>query len=161
VQLIALIYGSASLWNGRPLYYGFSENVPLVVQAYDIESSDANEARRVNPELAPHWYSLPRWVWAPLPNEQKNGKETIDAMSMPKYFKPWDQGFPTLRSRLQKLSDWKFFSVAEKKSLEKRMQGAGLSIDQQNTIPLTGRGRPALIVFEPTTLKIVAILRSN
>src|SRR5580698_2143194 len=27
IQLCALIYGSASLWNGRPLYYAFSENL--------------------------------------------------------------------------------------------------------------------------------------
>lgn len=31
VQLCALIYGVAALWNGRPLYYAFSESVLQVV----------------------------------------------------------------------------------------------------------------------------------
>src|SRR5580693_129350 len=36
IQLFALIYGTMSIWNGRPLYYAFSENVLQIVQAYDI-----------------------------------------------------------------------------------------------------------------------------
>ncbi|MEO7209033.1 MAG: hypothetical protein ABI356_04475, partial [Steroidobacteraceae bacterium] len=67
VQLCALIYGSASLWNGRPLYYAFSVNILQLVQAYDIDPSEAKLGREQNPTLAPHWYSLPRWIWAPLP----------------------------------------------------------------------------------------------
>jgi hypothetical protein len=27
VQLVALVYGTVSLWHGRPLYYAFSENI--------------------------------------------------------------------------------------------------------------------------------------
>jgi hypothetical protein len=66
VQLSALIYGSLSLWNGRPLYYAFSESVLQLVQAYDIDDKDAEIGRQQNPSLAPHWYNLPRWIWAPL-----------------------------------------------------------------------------------------------
>lgn len=69
LQLTALIYGSASLWNGRPLYYAFSETVLQLVQAYDIEPAQAQAGRRQNPDFAPHWYSLPRWIWAPLPKD--------------------------------------------------------------------------------------------
>ena len=69
VQICALAYGSASLWNGRPLYYAFSENALSVVQAYDIDDHEAQLARKQNPEFAPHWYSLPRWVWAPRPGK--------------------------------------------------------------------------------------------
>src|ERR1700722_4689481 len=36
VQLCALGYGSVSLWDGRPLYFAFSESVLQMVQAYDI-----------------------------------------------------------------------------------------------------------------------------
>src|ERR1700761_2359944 len=69
VQLCALAYGSYSLWNGRPLYYAFSERVLQLVQAYDINADEARLGREQNPSLAPHWYSLPRWVWAPLPQD--------------------------------------------------------------------------------------------
>src|SRR5260370_22349892 len=37
-QLCALTYGSMSLWNGRPLYYAFSENILQLVHAYDIDA---------------------------------------------------------------------------------------------------------------------------
>jgi len=71
VQLCALTYGSASLWSGRPLYYAFSENVLQLVQAYDINAVEAKLGRKQNATLAPHWYSLPRWIWAPLPQDPR------------------------------------------------------------------------------------------
>jgi hypothetical protein len=45
VQLCALTYGTVSLWNGRPLYYAFSENVLQLVQAYDIDADEAQLGR--------------------------------------------------------------------------------------------------------------------
>ena len=69
VQLVALGYGATTLWNGRPLYYAFSVNCLQVVQASDIDPEAARAAREKNLPLAPHWYSLPRWIWAPFPKD--------------------------------------------------------------------------------------------
>src|SRR5271170_7421897 len=69
VQLAALIYGATTLWHGRPLYYTFSANRLETVQASDLENEEIALARQQNPSFAPHWYSLPRWVWAPLPED--------------------------------------------------------------------------------------------
>src|SRR5258708_19670848 len=60
IQLIALIYGTMSIWNGRPLYYAFSENVLQVVQAYDINPAHLPLPPRPKPPLPPPCYSLPR-----------------------------------------------------------------------------------------------------
>jgi hypothetical protein len=169
VQLCALIYGSVSLWNGRPLYYAFSENILQLVQAYDIDAADAEAGRRQNPGLAPHWYSLPRWIWAPLPQNAEESKKIVvsavtggdDVTSMPKYFKPWEDGLPSLRSQLKKVDDVPYFAKGEKKKLKERMKAAGLPDDQLNTMPLTGRGHPLLAVFDPATLKITATFKAN
>ena len=133
IQLFALIYGTMSVWNGRPLYYAFSENVLQVVQAYDIDPRERSLARQRKSEFAPHWYSLPRWVWAPLPQDLAvRGKIVAsaiaggdDVISMPRYFKPWDQGLPARRTQLKRVDDQKFFSGVEKKRLKERMQAAG------------------------------------
>ena len=69
VQLSALLYGGLSLWNGRPLYYAFSENVLQLVQAYDIEPRELQLARQQRVQITPHWYDTPRWIWAPLPTD--------------------------------------------------------------------------------------------
>src|SRR5580700_4923297 len=106
LQLCALGYGAASLWNGRPLYYAFSESVLQLVQAYDIDDEEAARGRQQNPELAPHWYSLPRWVWAPLPQDTDEREKIVqsavsggdDVISMPRYFKPWGDGLNGLRA---------------------------------------------------------------
>jgi hypothetical protein len=163
VQLCALSYGSVSLWNGRPLYYAFSENLLQLVQAYDIDAAEADAGRRENPSLAPHWYSLPRWVWAPLPQDAEESRKIItstiiggdDVISMPKYFKPWEDGLPWLRKQLKKIDDVRYFAKSQKDKLKEKMRAAGLPDDQANTIPLTGRGHPLLAVIDPVTLKIM------
>jgi hypothetical protein len=167
VQLSALIYGTVSLWNGRPLYYAFSENVLQLVQAYDIDAREAALGRQQNAQWAPHWYSLPRWIWAPLPQDVDERDRIVrsaitggdDVISMPRYFKPWEQGLPALRGQLKKVDDLRYFSGPDKKSLEQQMLAAGLATDELNSMPLTGRASPLLAVFDPASLKIKAILR--
>jgi hypothetical protein len=169
VQLSALIYGAVSLWHGRPLYYAFSENVLQLVQAYDIDAGEVALARQQKTELAPHWYSLPRWIWAPLPQDPHEREKIVtsaigggdDVISMPRYFKPWEQGLPALRTQLKKVDNVGYFSAADKKVLKEHMRAAGFSTDQLNSIPLTGRGYPLLAVFDPASLKITAIFKTK
>jgi hypothetical protein len=166
VQLCALTYGSVQLWNGRPLYYVFSENSLSVVQAYDIDNQEADLGRRQNAAFAPHWYSLPRWAWVPLPPDPTKRQEIVSGaasgaavISMPRYYKSWEQGLPALRDQLIKPEDSKFFSGVEKKMLKQRMQAAGMATDQANSLPFTGRTRPLLAVFNRSSLKITGMFK--
>jgi hypothetical protein len=167
VQLCALTYGSVSLWNGRPLYYAFSENILQLVQAYDIDANEAKLGREQNPTLAPHWYSLPRWIWAPLPKDAKISEQIVtaaitggdDVISMPRYFRRWEEGLPSLRSQLKKADDVPYFAKSQKQLLKEKMRAAGLADDQPDTMSLTGRGHPLLAVFDRSSLRIVAVFR--
>jgi hypothetical protein len=80
---------------------------------------------------------------------------------MPRYFKRWEDGVPSLRGQLKRVDDVAYFGKAEKKTLKERMKAAGLPDDQLDTMPLTGRGHPVLAVFDPASLKITAVLRSK
>jgi len=167
VQLAALVYGSIALWQGRPLYYAFSENQLEVVQASDLDATEVELGRQHNPDFAPHWYSLPRWIWAPLPPDPKTRDSIVtaavtggnDVTNMPRYFKPWSQGLPDLRKQLKKVDELRFFSGQQKKALERRMTQMGLSVEESSTIPMTGRGVPLLAVFDLRTLQMKALLR--
>lgn len=169
VQLVALVYGTSTLWNGRPLYYAFSENVLQVVQAYDLDPREAALARDRGLELAPHWYSLPRWIWAPLPQDPAERDRIIgsamqggfDVVALPAYFRPWEQGLPALQAQLANVDKLQFFSPKEKKVLEARLRSAGLAADQRNAIAFTGRGRPLLAVFDRATLRIESIVQAD
>jgi hypothetical protein len=168
-QLIALIYGTTQLWDGRPLYYAFSENVLQMIQAYDIDSSELKIAREQHLELVPHWYSLPRWIWAPLPADPSERERIVastltggdDVISMPRYYKQWEQGLPALREQLKNVDEVGYFSPSQKKALKQRMRARGLATDQHDAIPLTGRGPPLLAVVDPVTLKIKAIIKAT
>jgi len=167
VQLIALGYGALSLWHGRPLYYAFSENVLQLVQAYDIDPQELTLAREQDAPLVPHWYSRPRWIWAPLPQDSKEADRIMssaiaggaDVISMPRYFKPWEQGMAALRTQLKKVDDLGYFSRADRNTLKARMRDAGLATEQSNAIPLIGRGHPLLAVFDPSSLRLQGIFR--
>jgi len=161
VQLCALIYGTTSLWSGRPLYYAFSDPVVQLVQAYDISAEDARSGRAESPHLAPHWYSLPRWIWATLPEDvlERDKKNNVsvaedDPISQPRYFKPWEQGLPSLKARLRKVDEVAYFSPQDKRTIKKHMQALGLSTDESNAIPYIGRGTQLLAVFDLTTMKM-------
>jgi hypothetical protein len=167
VQLAALGYGTVSLWNGRPLYYAFSVNCLSLVQAYDIEPGDATLGRERNPDLAPHWYSLPRWIWALLPEDTAQAQKIVgaaitggsDVTAMPIYYRSLDAGLKELRTQLHKVEDNRFFTPGQQKVLEARMRAAGIATDQVNTIAFTGRLHPLLAVFDPSALKLVAFFK--
>jgi hypothetical protein len=166
VQLAALVYGTVTLWHGRPLYYAFSVKELDVVQATDLDPSEIELGRKLNPDFTPHWYSLPRWIWAPLPDDATTADAIVksaitggnDVTDMPRYFKPWSQGLPELRKQLKKVDDWGYFSLAQKKVLKQRMAQRGLALDTANTIPMTGRDTPLLAVFDLSTMQIKALL---
>ena len=118
------------------------------MQAYDIDAREAKVGQEQNPELAPHWYSLPRWIWAPLPQNADEAKKIVtstitggdDVTSMPRYFKPWEEGLPSLRSRLKKVDNVAYFGQEREEKLKDKMKAAGMTDDQPDTMPLTGRG---------------------
>jgi hypothetical protein len=170
VQIAALVYGAATLWQGRPLYYTFSADRLEMVQASDFEASEIALARRQNPALAPHWHSLPRWVWAPLPDDPAEAAAIVnsnvlaggqDVIAMPRYFKSWEQGLPQLRAQLARLDDIKGLSGADKASLRSRLSRRGLAPDQRNSIMMWGNARWVLVVFDLPTLRIGAILKPD
>jgi hypothetical protein len=166
VQLVALAYGTVTLWGGRPLYYSFSENELSVTQAMDMQPEAIEQGRKLNPAFAPHWYSLPRWIWAPLPQDRNTAQEIVgaaisggsDVTALPRYFKDWQQGLPELRKQLKKLDDVGYFSRNQRKILRQRMEAQGFPPDEPIAMPMTGHGVPLLAVFDPKTLTIRALL---
>lgn len=170
VQIAALIYGAATLWQGRPLYYAFSVDRLETVQASDLKPEEITLAKHENPSFAPRWHSVPRWVWAPLPEDPDKAanivKSTVfggqDVIDMPRYFKPWDAGLPDLRQRLSVVTDIRYFSKAEMARLKSRMTRLGLSSQQRNALVMWGgTSRRVVAVFDPETLQIRAFVRAD
>jgi hypothetical protein len=168
-QLLALGYGTVTLWMGRPLYYAFSVNSLQLVQASDLRAEEIALGQRQNPQLAPHWYSLPRWIWVPLPKDPQQAAQIVqgtlfggkDVVQMPRMFRPWEQGLPALRAELGTADSIVYFSRAEKRRLEERMTQLGLALDQKNAMVMWGASRRVLAVFDLKTLRIVALLRPD
>ena len=119
--------------------------------------------------LAPHWYSLPRWIWAPLPDNYDEANNIVrsaiqggfDVTARPAYYKPWASGAAELRSQLKRVDEIKFFSMKERGLLKQRMTALGLAPDQADAIPLTGRKRPLLAVFDPSNLRLLTYIKPN
>jgi hypothetical protein len=168
VQLVAFGYGVTTLWHGRPLYYAFSVNCLSVVQAQDIDR-DSAAASTQNSVSAPHWYSLPHWIWAPLPNDSEEANRIVrsaiqggfDVTARPAYYRPWVSGAAELRRQLKRVDDIKFFSLKERTLLKQRMTALGFAPDRANSIALTGRKRPLLVVFDPSNLRLLEYIKPN
>ena len=170
VQLLALVYGTGTLWGGRPLYYAFSVNELQITQASDIDPAEAVLAKRENPSFAPHWYSLPRWVWAPLPDDPDLRQKIItgavfgdgdDVIQMPRYFRSWQQGELALRKHLETVDALRQFSKAEKQRLKGRMEQIGVPANQANSLTMSGRAGFLVAVFDPRSLQLKTFLRPD
>jgi hypothetical protein len=172
VQAVALVYGAYTLWYGRPLYYAFSVDRLELVQASDLKAGEKTaetaQAKAENNELAPHWYSLPRWIWAPLPENPDEALKIVqsavfggsDVIQIPRYFRSWDSGREELRKKLRRVDEWVYYSRVEKQTLRTRMARLGVPVDRPNTMILWGGSRRVLVVFDPD-LRIRAMLRSD
>jgi hypothetical protein len=157
VQLIALVYGGITLWHGRPLYYAYSGRELSIVQGTELDPAEVALGQQKNPGLAPNWYSLPRWIYAPnLPAGTPGG---TDATSLPRYFQPWSNGLPDLRGKLKPVDNWLYFTRSQQSALKKRLAEQGFGADYPATMPMTGRDIPLLAVFDPKTLELKALLR--
>jgi hypothetical protein len=170
VQLLALGYGAATLWRGRPLYYTFSVDRLQMVQAPDLAAEEIGRARRENPALAPHWYSGVRWVWAPLPSDPAEANRIMqsaifggrDVIQMPRYFRPWSAGLAQLRAHLTSVGDLKALSPSQQKTAASRMRARGLDPAQHNVLLMWGSGgRRLVVVFDTGTLDVRSMLKSD
>jgi hypothetical protein len=167
VQLAALVYGAFTLWYARPLYYAFSADRLELVRASDLRPDPRAHAAAEAAALAPHWYSLPRWIWAPLPSNPEEAMSIVhsamlggpDVVQMPGYFRPWELGLPELRRRLRAVDEWPYLSRAEQVGLGRRMSALGVPAGERNTLILWGGSRRVLVVFDPATLRIRLMLR--
>lgn len=159
VQLVALVYGSITLWHGRPVYYVYSGHELSVVQATDVDPAQFALGRQTNPDLTPHWYSLPRWAYAPDPPGSNTAK--ANSSGLLRSVQPWSNGLPDLRGKLKKADDWRYFSMLQKNVLKKRLAEQGFGADYPATMPMTGRDVPLLAVFDSKTLEIKALLRAK
>jgi hypothetical protein len=157
VQLAALAYGAATLWQGRPLYYAFSEDRLQLVQASDLNAQEIARARAENAAFAPYWNSRPRWVWAPLPEDPKLRAQIVraavkggdDVIQMPRLFRSWEGGLPELRAHLQTVDAQPDIRLRKlKPMLRQRVAELGFDPDQPNTLLFTGRGTPLLAIID-------------
>jgi hypothetical protein len=170
VQLVALFYGAGTLWSGRPLYYAYSAKELEMVAASEVPANEAALARQQNPDLAPHWYSRPRWIWAALPTDpaeqagirkREAAQDIDDITGMPSYFRGLAQAGDTLRADLRKVDEQVLFSRQERQTLKARMARMGLPTDTPDALSLIGRQGPVLVVFDRSTLSIQALLRAD
>jgi hypothetical protein len=169
VQVGALAYATYILWIGRPLYYTFSADRLEVVRAFEIEAADRAAALELNPSLAPHWYSRPRWVWAQMPEDAEVAGGIIqsaisggpDIVNMPRYFRPWEQGLAELRRQLKPISGLKMLTTRSHARVAARARDLQLPDTQANAMIMTGRSTPLVALFDLDTMQQVALISTD
>jgi hypothetical protein len=167
VQLVAAGYGLTTLWHGRPLYYTYSERFLEMVQAGDLSKEQIALGQKLNPALAPHWYSLPRWIYVPLPKDKTLSDQIMqssiqggdDVIQMPRYYRPWNEGLPELRTRLRVVGEMTEIGLHDKELVAARMRDMGVAAGQRVALPMMGRGRPLVAIIDPATASIRTLIK--
>jgi hypothetical protein len=167
VQMVAAGYGFTTLWNGRPLYYTYSEGFLQMVQAADLNTEQVALGEKQNPQLAPHWYSLPRWIYAPLPKDEEVAGKIVsaailggdDVIDMPRLYRPWEQGLADIRHNLHGLTELKSVGFQDKKVAAQRLKQAGFAPEQPMLLPMLGKDKPLVAVVDTRTAQIKTLIR--
>jgi hypothetical protein len=159
VQVAALAYGSWTLWQGRPLFYVFSQDRMELVEAAQFDDERMKRAHEKSAKIMPSWSSLPQWVWAPLPEDNDEVAAIVysaltegkDVTSMPEHFHPWADGLPALRAQLQPLPE-----LREKLSLDGAayavfIHSLGKDEAKLGWLLIQGGKREGVMVFERET----------
>lgn len=169
VQILAAGYGATTLWQGRILYYVFSQKYVEIVQASDLGGEEITLGRKLNPGLAPHWYSRPRWIYAPLPEDPKLREQIVDnavrgdddVIQMPRFYQAWQNGSGALRKTLDKVDKISQFSHKQREVLKMRMSQLNLPTDEPVAVAMMGRETWLLAVFDPNALTLRAVIRAD
>jgi hypothetical protein len=159
VQLAALIYGTKTLWDGRPLYYVFSASQVDLVQAIAIDPQDTQVALSRGATLVPKWYSRPRWVWARLPDDPDEFKQLLfgrlllggDVVTMPQYFHPIAEAVPTMRSAYVQIRSLQGAPEMDDAEYARRLALLGKAEEAVGVLPIVGRAREGAMVFDRAT----------
>lgn len=166
IQLLALGYGTLTLWHGRPLFHVFSVDRFEEVAASDVDDAEMEIARKENSAFVPGPVSLPRWVWAPLPENEEESKKIVesalfkgkDIIAMPRYFKLFEQAQGAIRAQLKPIDELRGLTKAEKVSLASQFADLGLP-EKLGAILFVGPSKSAVAVLDRETLAIKAILK--
>lgn len=160
VQLAALGYGAHTLWLGRPLYYAFSLDRAEIVTAADFDDEVIRMARLKHAAIIPEWYSRPRWIYAPLPNDPETRGEIIrsaitgghDVTSRPEYFRPLSEGASAMRERyLPMRSLVGTGGLLSGSDYQSRLQELGRPEADLGALPIDGRSRSGAVIFDRAT----------
>jgi hypothetical protein len=159
VQLAALGYGAGTLWVGRPLYYVYSQDRVEVVPAIAVDERSVELARQQGGRFIPGLFSLPQWVWAPLPEDPEERDRIIsrvlfggpDIVAMPQYYRPLKEGMVAMRTQfltLKALSGHSGMGVAEYAALSAELARPEAEL---GVLPVQGRSHDGAWIFDRTT----------
>jgi hypothetical protein len=159
IQLMALGYGVKTLWDGRPLYYVFSAGQVDLVSAIAIESADIQEARNRGVSLVPEWNSLPRWVWARVPEDPAEFRRLLierllaggDVITMPQYFHPIAEATEAMRAAYRPVRVVLESSGLTSEEYARRLASLDRPEETLGLLPVSGRRRDGTLVFDRST----------
>lgn len=167
VQVIALGYGTAALWKGRPLFYTFSLDRFEVVTASAIDAEDMEAARNAKSSFVPGAFTPPQWVYAPLPQNEQERKGIVegslfgsgkDVINMPIYFKPFEQAHSEIRAQLKPIEELRGLTKVEKERLAPLVAAIG-SGNEIGALLFDGPSKSAVAVLNRKSLEVLAILK--
>jgi hypothetical protein len=163
LQLVALAYGTYTIFVARPVFTVFAVDRFEVVAANDIRSEEL--AKATNPEFSTLSLTGPRVVGARLPtdpdeqfriaNEAAQGGG--DIKNLPRLFVPYDSIAKEAAGRAQPLSRLEARNPAARAPVDELLRSAGLREDSLGFLPLSAR-KSMSVILEKDTGRIRAII---
>lgn len=164
LQVIALVYGSLTLYEEKPEYLVFVVDRLEFVSDEQIDLStlqfDASQTE-LFAKLTPVFAKIPE-----DPGEYKRYMDSVmdgapDLESRPEYWAPWSSGAADIRERVKPLQDFKTASRQEEQSVKEAIDDYAEAHPNLGVLPIGGIDRNIGMLLDRDTLEILGVLNAD
>jgi hypothetical protein len=158
IQLCALIYGTFSLWQGRPVYVVSLGHRFDVIQANDIPDENLPAGGGALPFFGP------KWVGFSMPSDPKEREVVfnsslggLDYGHYPKYHAPIESMSATMLAKSQSIKHLRELNPDRTSEIDGWFKARNLSPERFKYLGLKARSRDFTVIIDGETAAVVGI----
>lgn len=165
MQIVALIYGSYTLYVEKPQYLVFAVDRIEFVSKRAVDQSDIRFDELRNKRFAE---LIP--VFARPPEDQAEYQRYLDSVmfegkpdleSRAEYYEPWAAGADIIRQKIKPIEEIEAATPRERSNIQKAIDDYAKSHPDLGILPIGGIERDVGMLLDRNTLEILGVLDAN
>jgi uncharacterized membrane protein len=158
IQVIALVYGIATLLQGRPVYIAALGHRFDAIQASEIDDSELSKSIKTLPWFGPEWVGTKR----PADSVERERLQfasdgMIDRGHFPQHHQPLENMRDEILKNAQPISDLKKENPGDEAAIDRWLEKRGVKTEEVIYQGLKARAQDMAVIMDAKTAKVIGI----